>query len=197
MGPQGRMSPLSAFFFGLFGVGAVTITGVTSIVLYGMRVIDKRSDAIFGIVGSTVEHLPDLMEQLPKALGDLLQDRRAFEYAPNIEVAAKFLFDEKRDRVRPSLVITNKGSEVISLMAVRVAALNAQKDAVAEWTETVATPIGIADEWRGPLAPGATRYVVLHGDWSVQRSDMATLTPSIEVSELRIWTPGSVAHEPG
>jgi len=191
------MSPLSAFFFGLFGVGAVTITGVTSIVLYGMRVIDKRSDAIFGIVESTVSNLPDIMEQFPKALGELLQDRRAFEYAPNIEVVAKFLFDEKRDRVRPSLVITNKGTEIVSLMAVRIAALNAQKDAVAEWTETVATPIGIADEWRGPLAPGATRYVVLHSDGSVPRADVATLTASIEVSELRIWTPGRISHEPG
>lgn len=197
MGPQTRMSPLTAFCFGLFGVGAVTIAGVTSIVLYGMRVIDKRTDAVFGIVGSTVAHLPDLVEQLPKAVGELLQDRRAFDYSPNVEVVAKFLFDEKRDRIRPSLVITNRGSEVVSLMAVRVAALNAQKNAVAEWTETVATPVGIADEWRGPLAPGATRYVVLRGDWSLQRADVAALTPSIEISELRIWTPGAVVHESG
>lgn len=197
MGPQSRMSPLTAFFLGLFGVGAVTIASLAGIVLYGLRVIDKRSDAVFGIVQNTVENLPQLVEELPKAVGDLLRDRRAFEYAPNVDVAARFLFDEKRERVRPTLTITNKGPEVISLLAVRVAALNAQNDAVAEWTETVATPLGISDDWRGPLAPGATRHVLLHGDWLFGRGDATALKPSIEVSELRIWTPTTFAQEPG
>lgn len=186
---QSRMSPMTAFFIGLFGVGAVGIASGATIVLYGLRIIDQKATAIVGLAENTVTGLPELIASLPPALGDVLNDRRAPEYASNVDVELNFVTSERKGGLQPVMTITNKGSEVISMLAVRVAALNQQRVPVQEWTQVVATPIAIDDDWRGPLFPGSTRHVVLSSWRTVNAEQAQDLTGVAEVSELRVWRP--------
>ncbi|MGB2984380.1 MAG: hypothetical protein WBE26_00740 [Phycisphaerae bacterium] len=191
---QNRMSPLTALFIGIFGVGAVGIASGAAIVLYSMRIIDTRATELLGFaentVGGTLEALPELLESLPPTLKDLLNDQRAPEYAANIDVDVNFIADERSGGLRPVLTITNNGSEVVSMLAVRVAALQDQNVPVQEWTEVVATPIAIENEWRGPLMPGSRRYVVVSCCRNLRVGKIGgSITGAVEISEIRIWRP--------
>lgn len=189
-----RMSPLTALFIGIFGVGAVGIASGTAIVLYGMRIIDTRATEVFGFadgtISTTLDRLPELIESLPKVVGDLLDDRRAPDYAANLDIDVDFVVGERSGGLLPVMTITNNGSEVVSLLTVRVAALNRHKLPVREWTEVVATPIGINNNWRGPLLPGKTRYVILGSGWrSIPEERAGDFTGAVEISDIRIWQP--------
>ena len=187
---QNRMSPLTALFIGIFGAGAVGIVSGSAIVLYGMRIVDTKASTILGLAQNTVEGLPELIQSLPPAIGDLLNDRRAPEYAAEIDLEANFVPDEQSGGVLPALKITNRGSEVVSMLAIRVAALSTNNMPLREWTEVVATPIAIEDDWRGPLFPGNSRHVRLSPGWRrFAPEDDGALTAAVEISEIRIWQP--------
>ena len=184
-----RMSPMTALFLGIFGVGGVGIAAGAAVVLYSLRILDSKAAALIGFAEHTVASLPDLIDALPPAIGDVLNDRRAPDYAPNLEVSVRFVANEPSEGLRPVVTMTNKGSEVVSMLAVRVAALDARKVPVREWTEVVATPIAADDNWRGPLMPGAIRHVVL-SNWRHGPADkIDSLTAASEISELRVWEP--------
>lgn len=186
---QNRMSPMTAMFIGLFGVGAVGIASGATIVLYGMRIIDSKANALVGFAEHTVAGLPELIESLPPSLADILSDRRAPEYASNVEMKLNFVPSERKGGLQPVMSITNKGNEVISMLAVRVAALDGRLVPIQEWTQVVATPIAVDDDWRGPLFPGATRHVVM-SSWRTVKADQGSdLTGAVEISELRVWQP--------
>jgi len=183
---QTRMSPLTAFFIGLFGVGAVAVASGAVIVLYTMDMVDRHVGSVMGIVENAASNLPEFIEGLPPAIKDALHDRRAPEYATSIETAVELVEPGKGQSPFPTVTIRNKGNELVSLLTVRVAALDAQGRAYQEWTTVAATPIGIEDEWRGPLLPGSTRHVVFdHGCYFDQR-DAVTL--SVEIADVRVWT---------
>ena len=190
-----RMSPLTALFIGIFGVGAVGIASGTMVVLYGMRIIDTKANEVLGFadntISKTIDGLPALFDSLPRAVEELLSDRRAPEYAANLDVTADFVVDERSKGRRPVLTITNKGSEVVSFLAVRVAALNSRRLPIREWTEVVATPIALEDgDWRGPLFPGDTRYAVVSSSWRTVPADRAEqVITAVEISDIRIWQP--------
>ena len=194
MNVQKRMSPLTALFIGIFGVGALTIAGVSSVVLYGMRIADNRITDVLGLAENTIDGLPELIESLPPAIGDVLNDRRAPEYAGSLTVDVRFGRDEG-GRSRPVMTITNNGSEVVSMLAVRVAALNGDGVPVGEWTEVVATPIAACDEWRGPLMPYATRHVVLSRCYAPAVRNADGLTAVHEISEIRVWKPDNASSQ--
>jgi len=193
METRARMSPITALFIGIFGVGAVAIAAGTATVLYGMRIVDHKASALIRFADDTLEGLPELIASLPPALGDMLNDRRAPEYASQIDVKVRFV-GEDSDGVRPVLTIANRGDEVVSLLAVRVAALNEQEIPIRDWTEVVATPIAVDDEWRGPLMPGATRHVVLSRWRSSPSSAAQSLQGAVEISDIRVWE-GSTAAQ--
>ena len=190
-----RMSPLTALFIGLFGVGAVGIASGTLVVLYGMRIIDTKANEVLGFadntISKTIDGLPALFDSLPRAVEELLSDRRAPEYATNLDVSADFVVDERSKGRRPVLTITNKGSEVVSFLAVRVAALDSRSLPIREWTEVVATPIALEDgDWRGPLFPNDTRYAVVSSSWRTVPADRAEqVFPAVEIADIRIWQP--------
>ena len=78
----------------------------------------------------------------------------------------------------------------MSLLAVRVAALSQDSLPLREWTEVVATPIGLCNDWRGPIYPGNTRYVVLGSSWrSFPMERLGQITGAVEISDVRIWRP--------
>jgi hypothetical protein len=190
------MSPLTAFFLGLFGVGAVGIASGAAIVLVTLSIVDSRSSDILGFadntIGGTLKALPEFLESLPPTVDDLLKDRRAPEYASQIDVKVDFASGELSKGLRPVMAITNNGDEVVSLLAVRVAALDSRNLPIREWTEVVATPLAVCDEWRGVLYPGNTRYVVVSG-WSNIRPDQAdSITGVAEISQIRVWQPPEV-----
>ncbi len=186
-----RMSPLTALFLGLFGVGAVGIASGTAVVLYGMRIIDTKATDVLGFAEGSLDGLlgtlPELLESLPPTLADVLNDRRVPEYAAEIDIDAAFVTDDRNGGLRPVLTITNNGSEVVSLLAVRVAALNANRVPIREWTEVVATPIAIDGEWRGLLFPGETRYVVMSRRRGLSAKNAETVMGVAEISEIRVW----------
>ena len=185
---QNRMSPLTAFFLGVFGIGAVSIGASAVVVLYGMRIVDTKASAVMTFVGGTVDGLPEFIDALPPALADLLNDRRAPEYAANLDIDVGFVADERTGRFRPAVSITNKGDEVVSLLAIRVAVLNEQHLPVREWTEVMATPIAIDNQWRGPLMPGDTRHALLSSyRRGIQVDQMSTIKAATEISEIRVW----------
>ena len=190
---QTRMSPLTALFLGIFGVAGVGIVSAAVIVLYGMTVVNSKASEVLGFTDTTVvkvfEALPELMESLPAAVGDVLNDKRDPDYAKNLDIKVAFVVDDNLG-VRPVLTILNEGDRTVSMLAVRVAALNEQGLPVREWTEVVATPVAVYDEWRGVIMPGGRRHVVLHSSWCGSPEDMAeTITAVAEISELRVWEP--------
>ena len=190
MNSQKRMSPLTALFLGLFGVAAVGITAGSLIALYGMHIVDDKASSIIGFAKGTIQGLPDIIDSLPAAVSDALSDRRAPEYASHLEIDVDFIEGNRANEVRPVLTIINHGDEVVSMLAVRVAALGADGVPLRDWTQVVATPIAIEDDWRGPLFPHSTRHVVL-SRYCGRRMlpDKSTLTATTEVSELRLWQP--------
>ena len=189
MNTHTRMSPITALFLGIFGVGGVGIAAGAMVVLYSLRILDSKASALIGFAEHTIESLPELIDALPPAIGDVLSDRRAPDYAANLDLSVRFVANEQSEGVRPVVTVTNKGKEVVSMLAVRVAALDARKVPVREWTEVVATPIAIDDDWRGPLMPGATRHVVLSSWRSFPADKIEALSAAPEISELRVWVP--------
>ncbi len=188
---QTRMSPLTAMVIGIFGTGGVAIVAVSAIVLSGMRIIDTKASAIIDLAEGTVMGLPDLLESLPPALADLLDDRRAPAYASEIDIDVTFAPHQRRGGVRPVLTVTNNGSEVVSLLGVRIVALNKDQVPVREWTEMVATPIGLDDnDWRGPLMPGSTRYVMVSCWPTIDEDKAEGLTAVTETTNIRVWKSG-------
>lgn len=185
--PRSRMSPMTAMFLGIFFVGGLTIASATTVVLYSMRIIDHKAASLLNFADHTVEGLPELLKSLPPALSDMLQDRRAPEYASKLAVDVKFINDETTGALRPVLTVKNTGDEVVSLLALRVAAIDANGTPRNDWTEVVATPLSIDNGWRGPLMPGATRHVVLSGCRSLTGKS-ETLVAVAEIGDVRVWS---------
>jgi hypothetical protein len=187
------MSPLTAFFLGVFGLGAVAVAAGATVILCTLRIVDHRVGSVLGFAEHTIADLPEIIDRLPQALGDVLEDRRAPDYAPSIKVSVDFIVDETRQAVRPALTVINQGGEVVSVLSVHLAALDGNARPLCEWTEVVATPLAINDDWRGPLMPGATRYVVA-GSRSrcLGPIDPVNLKPAIELSDIRVWNPTRV-----
>lgn len=183
-----RMSPLTALFIGFFGVAGVGAMSLTTVALYGMSVIEGRIDRVLGVAEGAITNLPEIVESLPPAVGELLNDRRAPSYAKAIDVDVNFVVDEHRGRLRPTVAITNNGDEVVTMLALRVAALNEASAPIGEWTEVVATPIAIDDEWRGPLYPGNTRHVVIDSSYrGVSGEQAKTMRAAVEIADVRVW----------
>ena len=190
MNPQARMSPFTAFFLGAFGLGGVAVACGTAVFLYSLRIVEVKAGDLIGFAEHTIADLPAIIERMPRAVGDLLDDRRAPDYAGRIGVEAAYVMDEARKTVRPTLTIANNGNEVVSLLSVRLATLDENRRPICEWTEVVATPLAIDDEWRGPLMPGATRHVLLaSAHRCVGSIDPTKLQSAVEITDVRVWKP--------
>jgi hypothetical protein len=186
---QKRMSPLTALFIGLWFTGAVMIAAVTSVVLYGMRIVDKKATTVLSFAEDAVGNLPALVEALPRAVEQALGDRRAADYGKYLDVRVEFAAGGRSGGWGPVLTIHNTGSGVVSLLALRVAALNPRGIPQAEWTEVVATPLAFDDDWRGPILPGSTRHVVLGRRSSLPADSIAELNAAVEITDVRVWEP--------
>ncbi|MCH7813853.1 MAG: hypothetical protein IID40_07510 [Planctomycetes bacterium] len=197
---QTRMSPFTAGALGFTAIVVSCIGTAAAVALYGLNIVNNKVDQVLGLADHTVGGIPaiiesvtagvpELLDSLPAVFSDALHDRRAPDYVHNLDIKAELRVTGRDGRWSPVLTITNNGDQMVSLMCVRVAVLDESGAPRREWTEVVATPLAFDHDWRGPLMPRATRYIVLH-DWPGLDAEHArTWQPVVEVSELRLWTP--------
>ena len=181
--PVRRIPFLSALIFGATAIAMTLIVSVASIVFYGMTMVDRKTDTLTGTVRQLLEELPAIRAALPPALADAISDTRRPDYASHLKIEAAMPVPAERGRPPIATVaVENSGDEVVSLLAVRVIALDAAQNPVREWTEYLATPLALDGDWRGPLMPGSTRRAVL-----CRTCPKEAVSVECEVTELRVW----------
>lgn len=189
--PQVVRKPRSALATTAFGLSAfmvTTIVCVTSIVLYGMYILDRRSGGLLEIAQSSIGALPELAEALPPAISDVLSDRRDPGYAEQLDVSIRMAEVGGREGVlQPILEVRNRGDRLVTLLSMRVVILGKDGRPVVERNEWAATPFAAEDCWRGPLMPGATRHLTAGyyrlGDAPDEPGDHVT----VEITDVRVW----------
>ena len=188
-GPK-RMSVFTAIALGLSAVAITCIVSGSVIILYGMRIVDKKSDTLVGAARVLVEELPALRAALPPALADAVNDERRPDYRDCLKIEVGVKSDPTRpDRAETSISVGNEGDQVISMLALRVVVLDENSRPMSATTEYVATPLAIDNDWRGPLMPGSKRRFgrTVHCARPVGSVEY-------EVTELRLWKPETPAE---
>jgi hypothetical protein len=181
--PVRRISAFGALVFGLSAVAITIIASGAAIVFYGMSIVDRKTDTLTGTVRALLEDLPAIRAALPPVLADAVNDARRPDYVRQLKIeAALNPVGERAGRPCPAISVENAGDQVVSMLAVRVVALDAQRNPIREWTEYLATPLAVQNEWRGPLLPGSTRRAMLN---RACPRDAAAV--ECEVTELRVW----------
>lgn len=185
---QSRMSPFTAMFLAAGLVVVAAIGAGTAVTMYGISVVDQKASGILALAHDTVQGLPEFIEKLPPALADLLHDRRAPEYASRIETKVVLAEDSASGLLVPSVEIINRGTEVVSVLGLRVNLLNREGAPLYEWSELAAAPVSF-EELRGPLMPGSTRYIVLSPHRGLTREQRDELRTAVEICDIRVWRP--------
>ncbi len=187
--PPRRMSPLTALILGVCGLGMTAIVAGSGIVAYTLSIANSKASDIFALAEHTFDGLPELLDSMPPIVSDALSDRRAPEYAVNVEVEVGFVRSGRGDYLRPSLIVKNNGDQTLSFLAVRVAAIGEGGRALEDWTEVIATPIAIERDWPGPIMPGNTRHITLHGSRRLSVEDAELIRGVVEITDVRVWDP--------
>ncbi len=178
---------LSSLAMGLSALAITIIISCTVVIIYGIHFVGDRSEKLVSLVGDALGGLPDLRQALPPVLADVLDDRRQPEYAGELEISATTALTPDQHRsVRTKIEVVNKGSEIVSLLCLRVVVFTSNGEILAESNEWAATPIAADHDWRGPLMPGSHRYFV-----SCRRALPAffadDLRTEVEITDLRVW----------
>jgi len=91
-----------------------------------------------------------------------------------------------RRLVRTKIEVVNKGSEIVSLLCLRIVVFGSNGEILSESNEWAATPIAADHDCRGPLMPGSHRYFVSSSRaLGVFLGDQ--LRTEVEVTDLRVW----------
>ena len=194
-----RMSRISALFWSIALVLITVITTTGILAGTGMMIVNGKASRVLDLAENGVEQLPDLImnvseliEGLPPMLSEPLNARRAPGYLAQLDVQVDLVPSADGQWLRPAVRIENKGDEMVSLLAMRVVALDEQQHPVCEWTEVVATPLTFDDnDWRGPLMPGNTRHALLPY-WSfhkLPRQMDEKLTAVYEITDVLVYQP--------
>ena len=183
-----RHTFLSALAMGLSAIIIAFIVSCTVVIIYGMNFAGDKSEEVVALVEKAISGLPELQESLPPALADMLNDRRQPDYSTQLDITAKTsLLPADKGTVKTTVEVVNNGSEVVSLLTLRVVVLTSQNDIITESNEFVATPITTKhDNWRGLLMPGSRRYFVTsRKGLPVFSAD--ELRTEVEITDIRIW----------
>jgi len=171
------------------GFSAVVITFFlcgTAVVLYTVHLAGEKSERLVTLAQSALRGLPDLEKALPPVLSDMLDDHRQPDYAGKLAISAKVSPQPGRHGLtRTAIEITNNGSEVVSLLSLRIILLDENGQLVCETQEWAATPLATDGGLRGPIMPGSRRYFVkpcMYHDGSAE-----SLHAEVEITELRVW----------
>jgi hypothetical protein len=186
-----RHSFLSSAAFGLSAIVIAVILSGTVILLYTVHLASDKSERIITLAQSAVRGLPEFQQSLPPALADMLNDRRQPDYAGQLDITAKVVARPgSHGRTHTAIEIVNKGSEVVSVLSLRVVLLDENDQLLTESQEWAATPVGIEDDWRGPLMPGSKRRFVCRRSCPREVGPLDVIKPEIEITELRVWNAG-------
>ena len=186
-----KKSFLSSLVLGVSAVIVTLILSASGLAFYGINIVDRKTGNVFEFVEEGIRSLPELQESLPPVLADLLNDSRRPDYVDQVEVSVKLAkYSGRKGYLRPVVRVRNTGSEVVSLLSMRVVVLNKNGDPVAELNEWAATPIAAEDEWRGPLMPGATRHFKAGYLFRGYDLDDPNATVEFEITDLRVWNAG-------
>ncbi|MBN2563744.1 MAG: hypothetical protein JXQ75_22735 [Phycisphaerae bacterium] len=178
-----RLSFPSVLVISLAGIVMTTILSASAIAVYGIRLVDKKSDSVIGLVEQAARRLPELQKALPPALADALNDERRPDYIENLDVSVHFgAADPRCGYPRAVVEVENSGDEVVSLLSLRIVGLDENGDPVFERNTWAATPLQIEDEWRGPLLPHETRRFPVHWWRGGKAADL-----SYEITDIRVW----------
>ncbi|UCG15244.1 MAG: hypothetical protein JSV19_08090 [Phycisphaerales bacterium] len=184
MHPKQRMSALTALFLGVTAVLVAVITSASIIAIYAMNVGDRWGGDVIKLVNGAVTNLPETIKGLPPAIGDVLDDRRTPEYVEQLGVQVRLILDETGRTVHPVVSIENRGPKMVTLLALRIVAMDGAGNPVTAWNEYAATPIAIDHDWRGPIMPSSTRQLSLCRHHGV-RGDV---TAEWEITDIRVWS---------
>jgi hypothetical protein len=183
-----RMSFLSVAAISLTAVCITFLFCGTGLALYGMKLLDKKSESLAGLICQAAAKLPEFREALPPALADAIDDERLPDYRENLVVSARIAkSDDGRGARRAVISVENRGDRVISLLSLRLVGLDETGDPVFEQEAWAATPLQIDDDWRGPLQPHETRLFPVYWYRNSQPAGV-----DVEVTDLRVWR-GSAA----
>lgn len=184
---QKPRSALSTLALGLCGIVITGIFTGATVALYGMHVVDRKADSLLQTALVAIEGAPEFVKSLPAPVSDLLNDRRAPEYADQLDVKIELAPASGRsDILKPVLRITNRGPDLVSLLALRVVVLDPKGRPLAERNEWAATPLNADDNWRGPILPGATR-IFPAGRIFLRNAQAGSCTAVVEVTDVRVW----------
>ena len=184
MHPRQRMSALTALFLGATAVLVAVITSASIIAIYAMNVGDRWGGDVIDLVNGAVTNLPETIKSLPPVVGDMLDDRRTPEYAEQLAVQVRLVPDERGRGVQPVVSIENRGTKTVTLLALRVVAMDDAGNPVTAWNEYAATPVAIDHDWRGPILPSSTRRLSLCGRHGVH----GDVTAEWEITDIRVWS---------
>ena len=182
-----RHTFLSALAMGLSAIIIAFIVSCTVVIIYGMNFAGDKSEEVVALVEEAIKGLPKLQESFPPALADMLDDRRQPDYSTQLDITASTtLLPANKGTVKTTIEIVNNGSEVVSLLSLRVVVLTSRNEIITESNEWAATPIAADHDWRGPLMPGSRRrFVTSHRGFPVFSAD--ELKTEVEITDIRIW----------
>lgn len=182
-----RHTFLSALAMGLSAIIIAFIVSCTVVIIYGMNFAGDKSEEVVSLVEEAIRGLPDLQKSLPPALADMLDDHRQPDYGTQLDIqATTTLLPDNKGTVKTTIEIANNGSEVVSLLSLRVVVLTSRNEVIAESNEWGATPIAADDDWRGPLMPGSRRYFVT-SQRGLPVFSADELKPVVEITDIRVW----------
>jgi hypothetical protein len=178
-----RMSFLSILILCVTATLITCILSASGIAVYGLRVVDRKSDTLLETLTGLAGRLPEFRAALPPALADALDDVREPEYLQNLAVTVSLSKGEGQwDRGRAVVEVQNKSDAMISLLSMRILGLDAEGNPTVERRAWAATPLQIDGDWRGPILPNATRKFVIRGF-----DPEETASVSYEITDIRVW----------
>lgn len=178
-----RLSFFSVLAISLAAIIVTTIVSASGIAVYGLRLVDKKTDGLIGLVGAAATSLPELREALPPVLADAINDVRRADYLDDLKVSVHLGSEESGQRYRRAVVeVENQGEEIVSLLSMRIVGLDEDGDPVDERLTWAATPIQLGDEWRGPLFPHKTRRFPVRCSF-----DRRTVKLTHDITDVRVW----------
>jgi len=179
---------LSSTVLGLSAIFITLIVSCTVVIVYTVRLAGEKSERVITLTQDAVRGLPELTENLPPAVADMLNDQRQPEYCQALTISARLSSEpNRRDTVRTIVEVANNGDEVVSLLSLRIVLVNGQGHILNESSEWAATPFAADGGWRGPIMPGSKRLFISHRSWLRDVSIVDEVRGEVEITELRVW----------
>lgn len=178
----------SAVAKGLFGTIMVFMICVTVVGVFALRTLDRHTS---DLVNHVFEALPEWQAAMPPAIADALRDRSAPDYRGSIVLEAQVVPQAVGEMSRVVITATNKGSETVSLLAVRTVIEDANGVPIDERAHYLATPLSIDCDWPGRMYP----------DSPARRFGFCTLAKggakvAVEITDLRVATAEETPEAP-